>query len=202
MRRMFPQLQGEWGGINVNDLAVKVRQLIDPLLDQPCNPFLDPDQADGWIMLAQDLMGVDYTYGGWLEDRAVLWEGHYMKPGETVHLGVDFNVEAGLEVHMPVEGILKYSFHDPDQNGGWGGKLVFEIEDGYLIFGHLKNIVADVGRKYLPGEVVGVIAEKECNGGWGPHLHVQRMRKYQPDVDGYGRFYEGIEEDFPDPMKI
>lgn len=102
-------------------------------------------------------------------------------------------------------GILRHSFLDPDQNGGWGGKLIFELTSGFaqgnfMVLGHLKDIPKDIGTKYSPGEIVGVVAGADTNGGWGPHLHFQLCREFVPDVDGYAALYEGIEKDFPDPL--
>jgi hypothetical protein len=116
-----------------------------------------------------------------------------------------------------VDGTLKYSFQDPDTDGGWGGKLIFEYQvpywhstntgatelktkPRYLILGHLKNIVTEIDRPYKRGDIVGVIAEPALSGGWAPHLHVRCCAEFNPDVDGYSPKKEGLENEFPNPL--
>lgn len=204
IKSLFPQIEGEWGYVNVAKIAECIVGNMGLQTHDP-NPFLDPVIVDRWMEFVHDIKEIDYSWGGYLEDRSVLWRGHYHQPGEVIHLGVDVNVPAGTEVFMPTWGILAHSFQDPDQNGGWGGKIIFQCTTGafeglYLIFGHLKDIPHDIGTKYIPGQKIGVIAEAEINGGWAPHLHVQLMREFLPNVDGYAAHYEGIEDDFPNPV--
>jgi hypothetical protein len=202
---IFPQLEGEkWGYININELATQAAELIGPMLDEKVgNIFLDPDQCEKWKNWVHKLKGIDYSWGGYMEDRSIVWAGHYHEPGATIHLGVDFYVPVRTNVHLPVPGTLLYKFQDPDKNGGWGGKLVFDTALGYMVFGHLNNMVLMEAKKHYPkGTIIGSIAESNENGGWSPHLHVQLMRKYDPHVDGYGKKYDGMERDFPNPCKV
>lgn len=222
-RKFFPKMEGEWGFVDFNKVATEFQELISPIkaLDaadwREQNLLLDPYVAGAVAKFVRKIKGIDYCFGGYMEDRSALWEGHYMKPGEVTHLGVDLGVPAitsdghDVYVHLPVEAKLVHSFLDPDQDGGWGGKLIFEYkncdvigddeEPRYLVLGHLKRIVTDIGTVYPTDAIVGRIAETSCNGGWSPHLHVQCMTKLVPDIDGYGPHYEGIENDFPDPLK-
>lgn len=201
--RFFPDLQfAEWGYLDFNEIAAELQSLLK-LGDNDPNPFLDPDSLDKWFAFVYKLKEIEYSWGGWLEDRSSLWRGHYHKPGECIHLGVDINVPENTPVLMPTWGKLVHSYQDNDQQGGWGGKVIFEVKDQhYMVLGHLKNIPGDLGTKYSPGEPIGRVAEQALNGGWSPHLHVQVMRNFVPDVDGYGPMYEGIELDFPDPMEF
>ena len=209
---LFPQLSHErWGELNINDLAGRVSKLIYPLIESAAmpldfsgkgsdNPFLNPTICEEWTNFIHHVKGVDYSWGGYMEDRSVVWAGHYHKPGEVIHLGVDFYVPARTWVHMPCPGKLVHKFYDPDQDGGWGGQLVYETEMGFLIFGHLKNLMGEVGDLAETDKIVGVVAEAECNGNWSPHLHVQLMAKFDPKVDGYSKKYDGMELDFPNPL--
>jgi murein DD-endopeptidase MepM/ murein hydrolase activator NlpD len=202
IEKFFPDLwEGEWGYINANEIAKDVCDLIG-VKDTDPNPFLNSEMVDKWMGFAHKLKEIDYSWGGYLEDRSTLWRGHYHKPGEVIHLGVDINVPEGTPVKMPSWGILRHSFLDPDQNGGWGGKLIFQMTGSglYMVLGHLRDIPTDVGSKFSPAEHLGYVAGAHCNGGWGPHLHVQYCREFNPDVDGYGPMYDGIEKDFPDPL--
>lgn len=199
IERLFPQLQmAQWGEVNINDVACDALKLIGPLLEPGQNPFLKAEICEQWKNFVHKLMKVDYSWGGYMEDRSVVWAGHYHEPGATVHCGVDYYVPTGTKIHMPVKAKLVKSEYDLDRNGGWGGKLIFQWEKGYIILAHLKEIVSDE-KEYQAGEVVGIVAEPEINGGWSPHLHVQCCNK--TDVDGYCRRYNEMEKDFPDPVE-
>jgi len=205
IHRLFPHLAGtRWGYINLNRIAMQLQPLLAPLMSQPTNPFLDPGYCEMWKGFVHQLMGIDNSWGGYMEDRAVVWAGHYHDEGATMHVGVDFYVAAGCIVHMPVDATLVYSTVDPDQEGGWGGRMVFRYKDEHFILAHLRDMDMRVGKEFKRGEPVAVIAEDHCNGGWSPHLHWQRVRSLDLDhvlsVDGYVRPYEGIKEDFPNPL--
>lgn len=201
IKGLFPNLKGKWGEINLNEIAKDLSGLLSPMLDQDENPFLDPDVCENWKNFIHKVKGIDYSFGGYMEDRSVVWSGHYHEPGHVTHLGVDFYVPEGSLVFLPVEAELISSEVDEDQNGGWGGKLVFRWKHGYFILAHLKGIITAT-QDYGVGRVVGVIAEPEKNGNWSPHLHLQCMTTYNPSVDGYAKYYDGIEKDFPNPLTL
>lgn len=199
--RLFPQLvKSKWGKIDINDIAIDLNKLLAPMLKMlGKNPFLDPYVCEQWKEFIHKIKEIDYSWGGYLEDRSTIWKGHYHAEGVTTHVGVDYYVPTGTEVHLPVDAVLMDCAYDPDPCGGWGGKLIFTHNNGHFLLGHLKEIVAEPGKRYKAGDVIGVVAEPEKNGGWSPHLHVQCMREYNPDVDGYLSNYSGIEKDYPNP---
>lgn len=204
--RYFPQLLGTWGYINLDEIARDLAPLLDPLCAQPHNPFLDPEYCEGWKKFIHKMKGLDYSWGGYLEDRAVVWAGHYQQPGHTLHVGVDLYVPTDTDVCCPVKAKLVYSTVDLDREGGWGGRMVFEYKDEHIILAHLKGMRTGIGATCLPGSIIARIAEPELNGGWSPHLHVQRVMgrtlKEVLEVDGYLKPYVGIEKDFPDPVQL
>lgn len=196
---LFPELEDSWKYLNLGELAKEV------VSDN--NPLLNPENCAIWVEEVHVKNNTKYSYGGYLEDRSILWKGHYHKPGHAIHLGIDYNVPAGTLVHMPCDGLLIYSNLDEDQNGGWGGKLIFDTEDKncpFLILGHLSDIPT-IGKIFKKGDVVGKIANYPYNGNWFPHLHVQTASCFKingvdvTSVDGYSNLYEGIEKDFPNP---
>lgn len=197
-RKLFPQLGGRWGELRLDEVA---RDLMGLIGFPEKNPFVDAAYCEKWKLFLHKTMGVDYSWGGYLEDRAVVWRNHYHEPGHTVHLGVDFYVPEGTAVHLPVDATLAHVYVDPDQDGGWGGKLIFQWPKGYFVFGHLKDMVDDLGRGYREGKVVGTVADPASNGGWSPHLHFQCMRDFVPHVDGYTKRFDGIEAAFPNPLE-
>lgn len=198
---LFPQLHGVWGEVNLNDIAIDLTRLLG-VKESDANPFLDPHYCDLWKEFLHKMMRVDYSWGGYMEDRSTLWRGHYHFPGRFTHLGIDFYVPLGTAVHLPTRATLVESVIDNDRHGGWGGKVVFKVGDWYFLLAHLKDLADGVGKEYSASAVVGSVAEPERNGGWSPHLHVQCMRKHELTVDGYAANYDGIERDFPDPTSM
>ena len=203
---LFPQLADKkWVEVNLNALAEKAF----PIETYPENPLLDPAECGRMLAEVAEILGADYTYGGYLEDRRHLWRGHYQPQDECVHLGIDFNVPAGTIIHAPSEGII-WAFHnDQDQNGGWGNKVYQRLKDEryYVIYGHLSDKQDfELGDKVMPGDPIGIVGNPNENGGWFPHLHVQigvLPPLHDPFiVDGYGKMLDNIREVFPDPNII
>lgn len=186
--RLFPILKnGKWGRI---DLNLESRNLdID---------FTNPAVCERWINELHSKRGLDYSFGGFLEDRSNIWKNHYLKRTRAfVHLGVDYNIPANTSVALVRPGRVIDVFKDKDQSGGWGGRVLFRLDNGiYLIYGHLKHdLSVKVGEEYPSGFIVGKTGERSENGGWYPHLHVQLMdeefiKSFNGrfrDIDGYLR---------------
>lgn len=195
--RLFPQLDGKWATVNLNQRY----RYLHPQREGK-SLAIDPVWCSNMVQLLHAELGVVYSFGGWLEDRRNLWAGHYHKPDAMLHLGVDYNVSTGTAVSLPCDGRLILAEHDNDQDGGWGGRAIYQMRDLYVIFAHLGIVYGRVGSHRRQGEVIGVIGPSEANGGWYPHLHVQCMREYQPGVDGYCKWYASVEDDFPDPESV
>lgn len=203
---LFPSLADlRWGYVNFGEMAPF------PIEGQP-NPLLDPDHCADWVQRIHTGLDIDCSYGGYMEDRSRLWHGHYMKPGSTWHLGIDYNVPAGTPVCLPMDAIQVSGLTDFDQNGGWGGKIFVKTDKATIIFGHLERLIVGgnpspilriLDREAKPGDVVGYVADSTKNGGWFPHLHVQFCAQdalHQAlTVDGYSHLYAGIDRDFPRP---
>lgn len=204
VNRLFPDLVAKvkWGHFNLNQIAADFFELLGGVTEYE-NFFKDHSFHSKVINLICKIKEVDCLWGGYLEDRSTLWSDTYMKPGQMHHLGVDFFVPADTRVCLPTSAVLVHSEYSDDMEVGWGGKLVFRWLHGYFILGHLKDLfVAEVGKTYRAGDQVALIAEPEKNGGTPPHLHLQCMKYFDKDVDGYGPMYEGIKADFPDPLEM
>ena len=202
-RRLFPQLADRrWGSIDLDALA---------RIDFPGsgrargdNPLNDPEVCRRWVERLHERMGVESSFGGYLEDRSHLWRGHYQEAsGRFVHLGVDSNVPAGTEVFAPCPLVVHEALADPDQDGGWGGRVITRLpgSDMFVIFAHLEHdSLPNEGAELATGARVGVVGRPQVNGGWFPHLHVQCVRGALPeDLDGYASASSGLGERFPDP---
>jgi hypothetical protein len=68
-----------------------------PLTVEP-NPLNDPAFYDNWVDQVATRLDADHCWGGWLEDRAHLWRGHYLPDGCTIHPGIDLNVPTATAV--------------------------------------------------------------------------------------------------------
>lgn len=199
---LFPSLTGKWKReIKLNKYAKMLHGDMD-WNDFTTNPFLDPMLFGEWIDLLHKTFGVDYSYGGWLEDREEILDGTYLQSGHKTHLGVDYWVPVHTPVYLPKQGKLVSSRYDPDTNGGWGGQVIFEIDGMFVIFGHLVGLADDIDAIHAAGSVIGIVAAVDGSGGWYPHLHLQCMKTFEPEVDGYGKRHPFLMDNFPDPVKF
>lgn len=169
------------------------------------NPLLDPAFCGDWVTQLAKRKSVDYTWGGYMENRSTLWRGHYMKRGHFTHYGVDLNVPQGVEIYCPRPFAIHEVYHRADQCGGWGCRVVVETNRGLVVFAHLDlTEPLHPGRSYPSGYRLGIVAGPGFNGGWYPHLHLQGLRSLDllDGLDGYGKRYRGMEKDYPNPIDI
>jgi hypothetical protein len=199
---LFPSLMGKWkSNINLNKYAKMLHGDMDWNDVFTINPFLDPNLFGEWINLLHKTLGVDYSYGGWMEDREEILDGTYLESGHKIHLGVDYWVPVHTSVYLPKTGKLVSSRYDSDTNGGWGGQVIFEIDGLFVIFGHLTAIIPNeaIGQTMNAGHFVGLVADVDGSGGWYPHLHLQCMKTFEPTIDGYGAKDPFRFDNFPNP---
>jgi hypothetical protein len=189
----------ECGELDLNECARVEFKNIEP------NPLLNPYRCEEWLAKLSFLNRIDFSYGGYMEDRSFLWRGSYLNPKKSIHLGVDVNfLKPGKSIYCPLNFIVKEIFHDTDQNGGWGDRVLVETENGLVIFAHLKAEKLVIGQKYLKGSPVGVLASPHENGGWFTHLHLQGIKDLAQmnGIDGYGEKSDLNEVNYPNPLKI
>jgi peptidoglycan LD-endopeptidase LytH len=119
----------------------------------------------------------------------------------VIHLGIDIWAPAGTPVAAPLAGVV-HSFADNAGFGDYGPTIILEHapEDQepvfYTLYGHLaRRSLTDlvVGRPVARGEVIAWLGEPHENGGWPPHLHVQRIADlgdHRGDFPGAARVSE------------
>lgn len=172
------------------------------------NPLLQPDVQLKLVRLASAELECDFTYGGFRENRSEIWRGSYLEEEKKfIHLGIDYNVPAGTDVHLPKAGLCVDVLRDTDQNGGWGGRVIIKIDSCYVIFAHLMNIAVEVAQKVDVGTVLGHVGDHTINGNWYPHLHLQCLRYPRllrpalpfDHLDGYASADTAIDGWYPDP---
>jgi hypothetical protein len=211
---IFPTLQDKkWGYFDLGALALRDY----PDASGP-NFLLDYNFTAEWKKKITNDLEVDHIWGGYLEDRTHIWRGLYDAP-VIIHLGVDYNAPTGTPISTPVNAEVVHVYPDKSEVNGWGGRVILKLDPSckvapYLIYGHLmQDTLPQVGDFFEAGQVVGLLAGPEENGGWVPHLHVQcigeqfyyQYVKYLEEIDGY--FLRNWGEDYfrsvaPDPTYL
>ena len=212
LKALFPTLDYTRAGVVNLDTAA--RRLYGVAADASINPLLDPGVAQAMVDTLHRELGVEWSYGGYLEDRAFLLRGTYLdEQAGYLHMGIDCNTPPGTVVATPFEGEVVDLFDDRDERQGWGPRVIVatgEPRAPYLVFGHLGPHRHSVGTRLQAGESVGEIAPPPFNGFWFPHLHLQILserafRRHAEtrflNLDGYGHPIDRAEliEDYPDP---
>ena len=218
-RLLFPDLAGtRVARVNLDtEQFAFARRHPELFGDSAVNPLLDPRICQRMVEEFHAARGVDWSYGGYLEDRRHLWRGSYLEAkGAFVHLGVDFNVPQGTRVAAVEDSVVMLVDDDGDFDGGWGPRVFLKPSakrrmEIVQIFAHLQAVCVKPGDQLTPGTVFAEVGGPPHNGNWHPHLHVQAVR--QPvfqvillerfdELDGYGHRDEraSLRRQFPDPL--
>ncbi len=166
----------------------------------PANALLDPRVCQQMVDHVHHRHLVDFSFGGWLEDRSFLWRGSYLElEKKFVHLGVDLNVPAGTDVATSVAGEVVRVDDDYPEGHGWGPRVIVRcgFESVYIIYAHLdRNVRCKVGDRLRSRDIFAQVGSPQLNGGWFAHLHVQVMTEEYffeiantglwDTLDGYG----------------
>jgi murein DD-endopeptidase MepM/ murein hydrolase activator NlpD len=170
------------------------------------NPLLDPEFCENWVRYLAKKNDHRHCYGGYMENRSFLWKGSYLKPKNSIHVGVDFSFKVGTPIYGTVPFKVWQVYRDFDQNGGWGERVLIKTEKGLVIFAHLCGVSIEANRDtvYPKGTFIGTVATSYTNGGWFPHLHLQGIKNEEliTHLDGYSSLYKNIKKDYPDPLPI
>ncbi len=189
-----------WGYVDLNDESKKTQLDLD-----------DPAVCLAWVDALHRSKGIDYSFGGFLEDRSHLLRNQYNgKTNAFIHLGVDFWVPEGTRIGAVERSRICHILRDQDQDGGWGGRVMARslYAPRYMIYGHLRHdIPVREGQVCDEGDLVGVLGGARENGNWAPHLHLQcldeRFVMQYADlggIDGYLQKGHPLIGDVLDPM--
>jgi 4-aminobutyrate aminotransferase-like enzyme len=171
------------GASLVHDLSVTSDTIgdIDTWRDQALFSAL----VDGQLREAGRTIGI----GRYDEVRAIYTTEQFRVDGNdgpewrTVHLGVDVGSPPGTPIHAPLAGVV-VSLRDNAAPGDYGPTLILEHPATderpafWTLYGHLsRESLAQFapGTAVTAGQVLGWLGEREVNGGWWPHVHVQVM---------------------------
>ncbi len=125
---------------------------------------------------------------GYLETRPIYSTDAYKKEGNngpeyrTVHLGVDFWVEALTAIHSPLDGKV-LAVHNNNNDKDYGPTIILEHDmpsgtSFYSLYGHLSKsslTILKPGDQLKANDLIGYIGSDTENGNWVPHLHFQLM---------------------------
>lgn len=174
-------------------------------LDESFTPFTDPDTAYAMQHEYHLELDLDWSYGGWMEDRSCIRRGTYLEKDKLwIHTGIDVNRGVGSLVRCLGAGTIVHIGTDAPLVGGWGYHMIqlitFKGKTHGLLYAHLADgIIGKVGMKIKKGAVLGAIGHKHENGYWRPHLHLQLFADvagvsdwdtFSKEMDGYVRMNE------------
>jgi murein DD-endopeptidase MepM/ murein hydrolase activator NlpD len=213
---IFPTMKGKSVGyVNLNLLAAQWFAQHSSSHEQD-NPFLDSANQAALLDAYHSRVGIDYSYGGWLEDRSTVWAGTYLDETRSfTHLGVDLNAPKDTPIATDHPGYVIRIDDDHPEEGGWGSRILFRLRDIpiVLIYAHLDpGILIKVGDVLGPGDILARVGPTSHNGGWFPHVHVQCLtieawELFTSDpgsLDGYGNgsSIQKLARLFPDPIRF
>ncbi len=146
---------------------------------------------------------------GYLEIRPIYSTDAYKKEGNngseyrTVHLGVDFWVNALTPLHSPLDGKV-IAVHNNDRDKDYGPTIILahdlpEGETFYSLYGHLSLSTLEIlkpGDSVKAGDLIGYIGADNENGNWASHLHFQLM------LDLLGNSYDFPGVSTPDEVMV
>ena len=216
--RLFPGLEGQiYCRVDLEAESRVFREAHPDLYADPgCNPLLDPAVCQRFLEDIHRRRGVDWSFGGHLENRPHLWQNSYLQAsGNFVHLGVDLHVPQGTRISVCRKSRVMLVDDDADPDGGWGVRVflkpvagadsgpagspnpgivappaVTPEADVFLIYAHLQSCRWQPGDRLHPGDVLAEVGGPPGNGNWAPHLHIQAIRA--------ASFQEILLEHFPD----
>lgn len=213
---LFPELAGKrFGYLNLNEESRRWLTR-NKIKSKDPNPLLDPAVSDRMVREAHQVLDLDWSYGGWMEDRSDKLRGAYVEAtGNFLHLGVDFNVPAGTKVASDDLRLVLRVIPDVPEPGGWGTRVILKsfVKDEVIVYGHLApNVRCHEGQTVDLNEVFATVGDSAQNGGWFPHLHVQciegpyyraQLNEGELEFDGYGHPNDRMRlaKIFGDPMR-
>lgn len=155
----------------------------------------------------------DFGIGKYNEHRPMMYkEAQFTENLRTVHIGIDIAAPIGTPIHAFSDGVIfKQGYNSLPQD--YGGTIItkhrFEDKDLYVLHGHLslKSLqLHENGKPFNKGDIIAYIGNKEENGGWNPHLHIQLSWKKPETFDMPGvvslKNRKQALLDYPDPQII
>jgi len=195
---IFPNLKNKiFGYVNLNIESIAWCD-INKISNESKNILLDPTVCQKFIVDIHKKYSLDFSYGGWMEDRTNYLRQSYLEKGSKfIHLGIDINVPTGTEVANDFKAEVVKIGDDFEPNLGWGPHVILKhlSKPVYLIYGHLdKKILCSKGDILNENTIFATVGFPPDNGNWFPHVHVQviseeyfsEIKNEINNLDGYG----------------
>jgi murein DD-endopeptidase MepM/ murein hydrolase activator NlpD len=157
----------------------------------------DVDMANQSILEFQKKHPKALLANGYLEERLFYNTSAFervmngRKEFRNIHLGTDFWVPSGTDIHACWDGEVVIS-HDNNFHKDYGPTLVlrhtFPGIKFYTLYGHLSRqslVISEKGKKVKQGEKLGSIGHEKENGHWAPHLHFQLITDLLGETENY-----------------
>lgn len=172
------------------DAVPSSREIRRYLLAHPAGPVCTADLSSAPVLdWSVDHVDTDVdvptpSIGRYLENRQVYAGDAFVtdesEERRTLHLGIDVFLPAGTPILAPLEGVVADVAWRPEACD-WGGVVVVKHETDrstpfWTLYGHLDRASTDdltPGVVLSRGDGIGQVGERDENGGWSPHLHLQ-----------------------------
>lgn len=155
-----------------------------------------------------------FGIGQYNEHRPNMYAGElFERDARTIHMGIDIGGPVGTPIHAPMHGTIAYQGFNPTPFD-YGHVIVTkhqhpDIGTLWILLGHLSRASIEqhcVGQAFEAGAILGFIGDKQENGGWNPHLHIQlsRIDPQTHDMPGVVSKTNHAQAlfDYPDPRLI
>jgi hypothetical protein len=172
----------------------------------------DPRASTAYVFGELARHGRSWGIGSYGEERAALLRAfpQMVLSGRVIHCGLDLILPAGSLVFAPLPGrVFAAGFEDGP--GNYGSYVVLRHESNgvgwYTLYGHLSRPhLVRPDQVIAAGDRLGALGGAEDNGGWFPHLHLQRITERAVRagrmLHGYLAAGEPIVQLFPNPAIV
>ena len=160
-------------------------------------PFNNQSEMEGSLLEVlgknRDASGENTLfYGGYLEKRSLYQASQHFSLGvnRNIHLGIDIWASPETEVLAAFHGTI-HSWKFNSAHLDYGYCLIVQYSEYYVLYGHLAaptHLDWTPGKPVLAGELIARIGDKDVNGGWVPHLHLQIIR----DIGDFKGDFPGV----------
>lgn len=166
----------------------------------------------------------DYQIGRYDETRPGMYATELFDGGREHHIGIDIGAPVGTPIRAIADGKI-HSFRYEEEEGGYGNLIISEHEITFprdathqwagltkriwILCGHLSNDSISelrMGEKLAKGQEYCRIGDRNENGNWEPHVHIQITFEEPTEANMPGvvnlKDRKSALEKYPDPRII
>ena len=169
-------------------------------IDLSVDGEIEQNESKDWYTYLENLPYINKNivhYGGYLEKRFFYSNKELFGEGQTrreYHLGIDLWLPEHTKIHAPSDCLVhSVAYNKSDLDYGFTVILKHNIRNQifYTLYGHLSSWNINklkANMKLSQGEKFCEIGGHKENGGWPPHLHLQKIY----DLEGNYGDYPGV----------